>query len=481
MKQFKAFLLLSMSFVYPALAQNHDRFDKFHNEVLSDYHGFRNKVLGDYSKFLEGVWNEYDIFRGEKRDKTPKPVAVPTVEDTPAAPFPEKVPMPDIPAPNVSDNPEPEAVPIPVKPVVRTIDFNFYGMTWKAPHLVPFRIKDSHEGKNIAEAWRYYQQNGSSDVVPFLKSLAAASGLNDWFAFQMVRQYADEIADGGSNADKVVLQHFLLSYWGFDVRIARTNKQYVLLVPFKQKVYERRYLTLNDKRYYLFFDEADGMDEETPSLYTCELPDNIDCGQSISLLLTHDMQISSGDYKHRKLSDKNITVEGDINVTLMEMLRHYPQMDVPEYAKSSVQSSFRKNILKQLAPQIEGLSACDAANQLIHFVQYAFDYATDDEQHGYEKAYFFEENFYYPKNDCEDRAIFFAYLVHNLLGLDVHLIEYPGHECTAVNFQDAGITGDEYTYKGKRFIICDPTYIGASIGMCMPNYKHTKPVIELWH
>lgn len=142
---------------------------------------------------------------------------------------------------------------------------------------------------------------------------------------------------------------------------------------------------------------------------------------------------------------------------------------------------FHKKILEQIKPQIHGMSQKQAANALLHFVQYAFDYATDGEQHGYEKAYFIEENFYYPKNDCEDRAIFYAFLVHNLLGLDVHLIQYPGHECTAVNFTDQSIMGDGYIYNNKVYTICDPTYIGASVGQCMPAYINTTPKIELWY
>ncbi|MBQ5694953.1 MAG: hypothetical protein IIV71_06805, partial [Bacteroidaceae bacterium] len=71
--------------------------------------------------------------------------------------------------------------------------------------------------------------------------------------------------------------------------------------------------------------------------------------------------------------------------------------------------------------------------------------------------------------------------VHNLLGLDVHLVQYPGHECTAVCFNDSSISGDAYIYDGKTYIICDPTYIGADIGMCMPNYMNIKPIVEQWY
>ncbi len=64
---------------------------------------------------------------------------------------------------------------------------------------------------------------------------------------------------------------------------------------------------------------------------------------------------------------------------------------------------------------------------------------------------------HYPKNDCEDRAIFYAYLVHEILGLDVHLIQFPGHECTAVAFHEPVENGTSYEYKGKKFYICDLT------------------------
>ena len=98
----------------------------------------------------------------------------------------------------------------------------------------------------------------------------------------------------------------------------------------------------------------------------------------------------------------------------------------------------------------------------------------------YEKPYFIEENFYYPKNDCEDRAVFYAFLIRNLLGLDVHLVHFPGHECTAVCFGTENVIGSGYRYEGKTYIICDPTYIGANIGQCMPQYEGMEPKVELW-
>ena len=48
-------------------------------------------------------------------------------------------------------------------------------------------------------------------------------------------------------------------------------------------------------------------------------------------------------------------------------------------------------------------------------------------------------------------------------------ITYPDHIATAVHFtQD--IQGDYMTIDGKKYLICDPTYVGANIGKCMPSY-----------
>ena len=111
-------------------------------------------------------------------------------------------------------------------------------------------------------------------------------------------------------------------------------------------------------------------------------------------------------------------------------------------------------------------------------------YKTDAEQFGtgIEKTFFCEEMFYYPFCDCEDRAVLYSYLVHNLLGFDVVLLEYPGHECTAVAFPEP-LTGSatSITYQGRTWYICDPTYIGSDIGMCIPRYVSVQPQVSTWY
>ena len=58
------------------------------------------------------------------------------------------------------------------------------------------------------------------------------------------------------------------------------------------------------------------------------------------------------------------------------------------------------------------------------------------------------------------------------------LIYYPGHLATAVRFTET-VKGDNVYANGKRYVICDPTYIGAPVGMTMPNMDNSQAKVIL--
>ena len=63
-----------------------------------------------------------------------------------------------------------------------------------------------------------------------------------------------------------------------------------------------------------------------------------------------------------------------------------------------------------------------------------------------------------------------SHLVRDLVGLDVVLVYYPGHLAMAVNFPN-DVEGDYISVNGRKFTICDPTYIGSDVGETMPTMK----------
>ena len=92
-----------------------------------------------------------------------------------------------------------------------------------------------------------------------------------------------------------------------------------------------------------------------------------------------------------------------------------------------MEEAFAASIERELRPLVKGKSVSDALNTLLLFMQQGFKYQTDTKLFGHEKNFFCEENFYYPANDCEDRAILFARIVRLLFGYDAALMEYDDH------------------------------------------------------
>ena len=146
------------------------------------------------------------------------------------------------------------------------------------------------------------------------------------------------------------------------------------------------------------------------------------------------------------------------------------------YFNAAVSQESVDSLERSLKHLVTNKSEVESVNILLRFVQTAFDYKVDQEQFGKEKPMFIEETLYYPYSDCEDRAVLFAYLVRSILGLDVVGLRYDGHIATAVKFKDQ-VYGDAVVYSGEKYIICDPTYMYADAGKCLPNFQEKVPKI----
>ncbi len=475
-------------------------FDQFRQGMLRRYTEHRQRVLDNYADYLQQTWQRFEAFKGEKLpfDHSPKPHEAPQAPTTPATPAPlptptipkeDSSPQPTIPQPPAPTTPPRPTEPAPTtpspasQPTLPTQHFTFYGAQLTAPKA-EFALLGSMDEHNIAQAWRTMQKaDANQQVVENLMQLARQLGLNDWLTIEMVRTYVDALLPTPTQSTtRIVMQQFILSHMGWDVRLARTNKQLVLLVPTQQTFYNQSYLEFKGQQFYIFKDNLNPIDENSTQYASYQLPSGGDAGRIVNLIFNNKggLQLRSGQTIERHLTDGRLNISVTIDKGMMEALRHYPPMDIPHYAQSVVLPTLQANLWQQLRSQLTGRTEHDVVKALLHFAQYAFDYATDGDQHGYEKPYFIEENFYYPKNDCEDRAIFLARAVSELLGLKVHLVQFPGHECTAIHFNDPSISGTGYNYNTLQYIICDPTYIGADIGNCMPNYINVKPLIQPW-
>lgn len=361
--------------------------------------------------------------------------------------------------------------------------FSFYGNPLNAILMQPVKVASVCE-HDVFKAWQDYQKMDLSPVLASLDDLSDSLGLNDWFKLELVRKYADGLLAAGTPVDRVLLEYCLLAGMGYDVKLARSDRQLILLVPLEQEVYERYFIHIGGKDYYLFYDNLERDLNEKSVIYPCDPVKRKDSerGRSFGLLFRDkSLNVSTGDDRLCDFDDGMIHVSCMVSPCVMRMLRDYPLMDFQSYATAVVLPQFHVAIQEQLMPQLEGMSQCDAAEALLHFVQYVFGYEDDMVQFGRDKINFVEENFYYDKNDCDDRSVLFAYLVNNLLGLDVQFVHYPGHDCTGVRFTECQTRGYGYYYGDDYYLICDPSYIGATIGRCMPRFRSVQPAVKMMH
>ena len=459
-------------------------FQTFRKQMLGNYQGFRKKVLDDYAQFLDTVWKDYEAFTGKKLYPDNKPKTMPEAtpkDDTPSA----TVPTPEVIEPTA---PAKEELPKPLKPdfgnvvspdaLQQCVSFDFYSLKARVTR-VDIPPLDSTDGHAVSVLWnRFVEDDIYNKVSPTLNQYRMAYNLNDWLTFQLAHEYADAIYPGDDNSG-VVLTHYLLANMGFDIRMGTGgDNRLLLLVPFRQMAYSRPYLNLNGTNYFVFmYDGRKDVSQTISKLATYNLPDDADAGKAFNLVVDKLLLPDHGGKQYER-TDGVITLRGTVPNMPVDVASHVVQTDIPVYAKSCLSAAFHNDLLGQVKTQIEGLSEVEAVSRLLHFIQFAFKYATDGDQFGYEKPFFIEENFYYPSNDCEDRAVLLSFLVRNLLGLDVHLLRFPEHEATAICFSDQSFNGDGYIYNGKKYLICDPTYIGAGIGRCMPQYENVKPKID---
>lgn len=393
----------------------------------------------------------------------------PTVPSKPATPAKPTVPVCPVATEDPTEMPSTPAVPAvkPSTPSSDKVEVLYCGTKLYFDKA----LKGTCKMRNISEnavADNYASMSGADyhTLIDEISKTRKSLGLNDWAEVMLIKVISDALCSGDANSS-VVMQHFLLTERGYKVNMAMNCRRdgMMLFVAVDCMIYARPYIEKGGLRYYNMSTTNSG------SFYMCEKESSKSRNQ-VSMymntpLLLNDGMVSS---KHTNKAG-TVSVTLDVPKSLMSFYKDMPQCDFSVYTRAKVNPYVENKLLATLRKAIEGKSETDAANILINFVQTGFEYATDQEQFGYEKPFFVEELFYYPYCDCEDRSVLYSYLIRRLLGLDVVLLDYPQHIATAVCFND-NVQGDYVMVNGKKYVVCDPTYIGASIGKAMPQFKN---------
>lgn len=498
----KVFTVLLL-FVVPNLQAQTDNFNTFRNRMLSDYKDYRKGMMERYAEFLDAAWAEYETMTGRRRVTTPKPTIAPVyipsknpiaeepkkpvvVEpQTPVNPASTQPTLPKAPTqpttPKVPATPKVPSAPkvpqTPSNPSTPQIKFTLYGLSMAVPAPKLDATLKASSQQEAVELWKQIHASDTKSCVEGLQQLSSTYRLGDWCTFKAVEKYCTVWAKGNVGAARVMMQYLMLNM-GYDVRMSVAGNDVYLMLPFKQKVYSNTYIPMGKTNYYVYPNSMPA----NSRIYSCALPEGEDCGRQMDLIVNPAYRLPRNNQSF-EFSYGGLSVHGDVNKNVIALQQEYPSMDIYCYAASMTDAEVRNAVVGQLKEQLKGVGEAESANALLHFVQSAFKYQTDGQQfgEGVEKSFFFDETLYFPYCDCEDRSIFYAYLVREILGLDVLLVGYPGHECTAVALSEAPDNATGFIYRNRTYYICDPTYIGADIGVCMPDYEDLVPEVEEWY
>ncbi len=526
--------LLALSVTLSAQTSFKDDFEAFKKRAQQDYDDFRKRANAEYSEFLRKAWEEFVAFGGDTLPKEkelppvvytpPTPVVKPdttpvvTPKDTIEERLPQeeidpihgnknglttvKVPvvippitMPDkepkrLPFEEIVTIPQPQPQPQPISPIkeipappqveIPTLSVQLYGtgLKFRKPTGNLVRLKSVKEN-TIADAWAEMSGDNYNNLLFDLLQIRKGMQLCDWAYLELLEKAADAVYGKQTN-EAVLLKAFLYSQSGYKMRLASTdNGQLHMLVASKYIIFGENYFLLDGERYYSL-----GLKEKNLHISSAQMQKE----KALSFRINQEQRLKDNPSEIRTLTSKfGITASCNVNQNMIDFYNRYPSTAFGDdfgtrwalLANTPLDATIKNSLYPQLKEQLKDLEMEDKVNVLLNFVQTAFVYEYDDVVWGEDRAFFAAETLFYPYCDCEDRSILFTRLVRDLLGLDAVLIYYPGHLASAVAIPNF-IKGDYLQVDGKRFTICDPTYINAPIGKTMPGMDNaTAKVIVL--
>ncbi len=453
-----------------------ESFEDFAAEFQGEFREYKEAINKEFAEFVKKQWEEFQVFKGDKPYEKPKVDRPPVAEPKKV---PEKVTTPVVrpkPVPPPKPVVEPKPLPRP-KPSTPQIVFDFYGEKVTVPYQKSLLVRMGKPSKNSVNTTLEKLTVGDhAETLKALQVYKETMNLNDWGYYLLLRDFAGRVAKKENDANMITW--FLMLGSGYDTKVAYGDNTLYLFGAVDHQVYQTVFLKEEGKRYYIL--DPEGWKKRIGAVISFK--GNYPKSDRPLDYLMGDLRFPDSS-QSRKLSfsykGKSYTITVEYNPNKVAFYKTAPQTAFSLYFDAPVEYRSKKTLLSELEPLVAGRDELDAVNFLLRFVQTSFKYATDDVQFKREKPLFPEETLYYPASDCEDRSILFAYLVRNLLGLEVVALHYPGHLAAAVRFHGK-VEGDAFTHNGKRFTVTDPTYIGADAGMTMPQFKKSNfKVVEM--
>ena len=462
-------------------ARRQERFDKFKEQKRKEFEEFRRERNEEFAKYMRKDWKRISpspVIPRPKEEPVP-PIIAPIDENKPIDMSPQLLPYDEVVlVPNPKQQPKPvepiEEVPItPVDPPVSYVRFVFYGTEEKVRFDKNNRYHFSNMDENaIADAWMVLSGESYTNLIYDCLQIRKNRNLCDWAYLKMLESMSEAICGRGSN-EAVLLMAYVYCQSGYKMRLSMDGIKLYMMFASNHVIYNWNYYELEGEKYYVY-------NNTTGEVRICnqQYPKE----QSMSLIIPNEPDLNFVEARgttHKSKRNPEIEITVNANRNMLDFYSSYPTSMYGTnfvtrwamYANMPMPEHVKKHLYPILRRAVDGLEQLAAVNLILNWVQTGFDYEYDDKVWGHDRAFFPEESLFYPYCDCEDRSIIMTRLMRDLFNLECILVHYPGHLACAVRFTEK-VDGDYINVDGKHFVIADPTYIGASVGMSMPNMNN---------
>ncbi len=466
------YILLFSLFSSFLLAQTYEEYLQAQKIAFSSYKQKRDK---EFSSFLNKKWKAYKESQGLSAYKEEKPKHIPVAKKSEVDVIKVKVPALIKELKKSRPKVYKKIIISPESEKLKRLYLSYFGVALELHYdnSILFKSKGRVSKQSIKQAWDSLAKSEYGSIINEINEVCVKLKLNDWAKYLLVKSVSSKLFKYQNEAN--LFSWFTLLKMNYDVRLAFAKHRIILLIPVKGKIYNTAYYKFGSKTYYAVDYYAKG--KLGPIISYEKSYEGAD--KSISFALPHLPAFALKPVEKGfsfKINKDLIDINLAYNENLLHFFQTYPQVSYENYFSSLDSRLLNRSLRDAFIPLIKGKSQSEALDILLNFVQNAFKYKVDNEQFKREKVMFSSETLFYPYSDCEDRAIFFSYLVKTLLDLNVIGLQYSDHMATAVQI-DEKLKGEYIKVNKENYILADPTYINARVGMSMPKYKGVKPYL----
>ena len=462
-KLFKLFGHFSLVLLLASVSLSAGSFEKFKRTQSKGYVTYKNESDAAFSSYLKEQWKQYVSEKSKVLYEKQKPeIIAPTIEKSikPVGPYAYI---------SIKKNIIKTIVPQEIKE--NAIEVEYFGATLGFSNLTS--IKDAKfyptNQEGIATFFNLLVHSNYEQLVQEIEATQKRFNLNDWGVYLLITELSKVYYKGLDEAK--LFTWFLFNRLGYDVKVGLKEKHVVVMFYSKKTIYNTPNYLFKTKKFYVLAEYAKGSRQR---VYTYNKSSK-NAAKAFDLEM-QELPLLAKKIKEKKLSfvdeGKNYSILFKYNQNLIDFMSTYPQADYTTYFNAHMENETYDAIAKGIKQCIEGKKMSVALNFVLHFVQKSFKYQVDEKQFGREKVMFAEETLYYDKSDCEDRAILFSYLVKKLFHIKVIGVKYRDHMATALYIP---MSGDSVQKGTRKYVIADPTYINANVGVSMKKYKSIRP------